>query len=112
MSRITTHVLDTSSGKPGKKIRIELFRNDSEIWKLIAEGITNDDGRLSDLPENSDTEKTGVYKLKFHTGEYFVSEGKDSFYPFAEVVFKVNGDFHYHVPLLISPFAYSTYRGS
>lgn len=112
MSQITTHVLDTSSGRPGNNIRVELFQKDENDWKFIAEGITNDDGRCTDLLEKSNVAENGIYKIKFNTGEYFHSSDTRTFYPYIEITFEILDDEHYHVPLLLNPFGYTTYRGS
>jgi len=112
MSQITTHILDTSKGKPAAGVKAELFFLDNTIWKMIAYGITNPDGRITDLLNVEDTLQDGLYKIKFETGEYFFKTGSDTFYPYAEITFKLNDNNHYHIPLLISPFGFTTYRGS
>lgn len=112
MSQITTHVLDTSSGRPGKNIKVELFQKAKNEWELIAEGITNDDGRCADLIEKSNVAEHGIYKIKFHTEEYFDSADTKTFYPYIEITFQISDNEHYHVPLLLNPFGYSTYRGT
>jgi 5-hydroxyisourate hydrolase/2-oxo-4-hydroxy-4-carboxy-5-ureidoimidazoline decarboxylase len=112
MSQLTTHVLDTSLGRPGKNIPVKLLQQDPGGWKAIAQGITNDDGRISDLLPPETCLPTGTYKLVFDTGAYFASVSVKGFYPEVEIQFMVTDQSHYHVPLLISPFGYSTYRGS
>ncbi|HQY21684.1 MAG TPA: hydroxyisourate hydrolase [Ignavibacteria bacterium] len=112
MSQITTHVLDTSLGRPGKNIKVELFQKNENEWKLTAEGITNDDGRCTDLLEKSNVPEYGIYKIKFYSGDYFNSSDTKTFYPYIEITFQISDDEHYHVPLLLNPFGYSTYRGS
>lgn len=111
MSSLSTHVLDTSRGGPAAGVAVVLKRQDGDRWKVLARGETDDDGRLSaGLPAELEP---GVYALRFEVEPYFVRRGVDAFYPHAEVVFKiVAADEHYHVPLLLSPFGYSTYRGS
>ena len=113
-SPITTHVLDTTRGKPaaGVKVTLEMQLNANE-WKELARGETNTDGRISNLlPENAKL-SAGIYRLTFLTSAYFKSIGIESFYPFIHVVFELKEPItHYHVPLLLSPFGYSTYRGS
>ena len=105
---ITTHVLDTALGRPAQGILIELTRRESGEWKKLGQGTTNEDGRVSDLLKEALTE--GTYRLIFHTGEYHHNKG---FYPKIPIVFEVeNADQHYHVPLLLNPYGYSTYRGS
>ncbi len=112
MSYITTHVLDTSKGKPASGIKIILFRNEDEEWVTVAGGITNTDGRINDLLEKNVIPETGMYKLKFETKEYFDSDNVKTFYPLIEIIFEIKEKEHYHVPLLLNPFGYSTYRGS
>lgn len=116
MGRLTTHVLDTALGCPGKGIRIELFSVDQGRDKL-AEAVTNDDGRCDGPLLEGEAFKAGSYELVFHAGEYFDATGQELPSPkfLDEVVIRFGiaapGE-HYHVPLLISPFAFSTYRGS
>lgn len=116
MGRLTTHVLDTALGCPGKGIQIELFSVDGGREKLT-EVVTNDDGRCDGPILEGDAFKAGVYELVFHAGDYFDESGQDLPSPkfLDEVVIRFGiaapGE-HYHVPLLISPFAFSTYRGS
>jgi 5-hydroxyisourate hydrolase/2-oxo-4-hydroxy-4-carboxy-5-ureidoimidazoline decarboxylase len=112
VSQLTTHVLDTSLGKPGRDISIRLkqFRNGS--WHTIAQGLTNEDGRIGDLLPSNKIVVPGNYKMAFETGQYFHSMNTKGFYPAVEIEFLVFDDQHYHVPLLINPFGYSTYRGS
>lgn len=112
MSQVTTHVLDTAAGKPGKGISIRLMKNENNKWLAIAEGVTNADGRIPDLLPDSKILSAGDYKIIFNTGEYYGKQKIKTFYPAVEILFTVFDDSHYHVPLLISPFGYSTYRGS
>src|SRR5262245_36079716 len=113
-SPITTHVLDTAAGRPAAGVEIELARRTSDNrWEPIAKGRTNADGRLADLlPPGSLT--AGVYCLTFATGAYFKRLGMATFfYPTVAVEFQIaSPDQHYHIPLLVSPFGYTTYRGS
>ena len=111
MSQVTTHVLDTSIGKPGKNIRVQLMQKVTNEWKAVAQGITNEDGRISDLMPAGKT-LSGTYKIVFDTGGYYSAQNIKTFYPAVEILFTIVDDSHYHVPLLISPFGYSTYRGS
>ncbi len=113
MSQLTTHILDTSAGKPasGVKIRLEQAGPD-DTWAFIAEGISNADGRVSDLLKSNLVLAPGNYKLHFETAAYFEKQKVKSFYPFVEIVFEILDASHYHVPLLLNPFGYSTYRGS
>jgi 5-hydroxyisourate hydrolase len=112
MSQITTHILDTTKGKPAPGVRISLYKQHNEDWKEIAIGTTNPDGRVMDLLKKDAILDTGIYKLKFETGEYFDKQGVRGFYPFVEIIFNITSPEHYHIPLLISPHGYSTYRGS
>jgi 5-hydroxyisourate hydrolase len=113
MSAITTHVLDTSLGRPAAGVGVTLERiihgGEPEV---IGRGATDGDGRLRDLaPPGMRT--PGSYRLRFDTGGYFAAQELDGFYPEVVVTFTVRGGTeHYHVPLLLSPFGYSTYRGS
>lgn len=112
MSAITTHVLDTSLGRPGAGIRVQLHRKSGQDWKLIGESRTDANGRCADLMAEEKAE-TGTYRLLFFSADYFRQRNTETFYSDIPVIFEV-GDSgqHYHVPLLISPFGYSTYRGS
>ena len=112
MSQITTHVLDTSMGKPAEGIKIVLFSSEDHGWNEIALGTTNADGRVGDLLEEGKTLQPGTYRLVFHTREYFELRSIQAFYPEVIIVFNTVNREHYHVPLLLNPFGYSTYRGS
>lgn len=114
MSAITTHVLDLSLGHParGVPVRLEVLQSDTG-WVSLAEKVTDDDGRVRDLLDAGARLDAATYKLTFLTGSYFEKLGTPSFYPEVTVVFRVlETGGHYHVPLLLSPFGYSTYRGS
>jgi 5-hydroxyisourate hydrolase len=109
---ITTHVLDTALGRPGKGIAIELERADDRVWHLIGGGVTDDDGRLRTLTPAGPVEPA-TYRIRFQTGAYFAAQGAQGFFPVVEIQFTVvDGAAHYHVPLLLSPYGFSTYRGS
>jgi hydroxyisourate hydrolase len=112
VSQITTHVLDTSTGIPGKDISIRLQGIRNNQWQTIAQGITNSDGRIPDLLPQERNLVPGVYKMVFHTGVYYAKTGTQTFYPITEIIFNTFDESHYHVPLLVNPFGYSTYRGS
>ncbi len=113
MSQITTHVLDTAIGKPAEGIDITLSQFINNQWKLLSGGTTNSDGRASDLLPEEKVLEAGRYKVLFVTESYFKRQGVKAFYPYADIVFEIEGDGqHYHIPLLLSPFGYSTYRGS
>jgi 5-hydroxyisourate hydrolase len=109
---ITTHVLDLAEGKPGRGIAIELERTERGIWHLVGGGVTDDDGRLRTLTPAGPV-PGGTYRLRFQVGPYFAAHHRDTFFPVVEIQFVVaDGAQHYHVPLLLSPFGFSTYRGS
>jgi len=112
MSQITTHILDTTSGKPAEGVKISLKQLEAETWKLLAWGYTNKDGRITDLLDKDVILPSGLYKLKFETKMYFDNLELKTFYPFIEITFEIATAEHYHVPLLLNPFGYSTYRGS
>lgn len=112
MSQLTTHILDTTKGKPAKLVHIILYQQIVNDWIEISKGITNSDGRVPNLLPNDDILPFGVYKLKFETKPYFDAMNIKSFYPFVEIVFEIDSPEHYHVPLLLNPYGYSTYRGS
>jgi 5-hydroxyisourate hydrolase len=110
-SRVTTHVLDATSGRPAAGIEATLERQAGGRWLEVTGGRTDADGRISDFgPEQL---APGVYRVTFAVGPYFAERGQPSFYPEVIIQFGIDDpDAHYHVPLLLSPYAYSTYRGS
>ena len=111
MSTLSTHLLDAVSGLPAAGVRVALDRRDGDGWQPLGEQVTDDDGRVRDLAPGG--LGVGVHRLSFATGQYFAATGQSGFYPEVSVVFEVTElGRHYHVPLLLSPFAYSTYRGS
>lgn len=112
MSRITTHILDTSKGKPAEGITTILYAGGNDEWTEISRSSTNQDGRSTDLVKDDAKLQTGIYKLRFESKDYFDRDRTPTFYPYVEIVFEIQSGQHYHVPLLISPFGYSTYRGS
>ena len=114
MSAITLHILDTSQGKPGVGIPVVLeYKTHSSGWQNIANGITNIDGRINDLLSPNDVFQLGHYRLIFETDTYFLLSNIECFFPHITVSFVVKDTTdHYHVPLLLSPFGYTTYRGS
>ena len=117
MGRLTTHVLDTAAGCPAAGVRIELHRIEGSARRPLAEAVTNVDGRCDGPILEGDAFSAGVYELTFHAGAYFDARGLDLPKPkFLDVVpirFGISDvGQHYHVPLLISPFGCSTYRGS
>lgn len=114
MSAITTHVLDTSTGRPGAGIPVTLERKTHTVgWQTIAEGMTDVNGRINDLLSVTEAFLPGHYRLNFEVATYFLMRSIDCFFPQISVGFVVrDAQQHYHVPVLISPFGYSTYRGS
>ena len=113
MSQITTHVLDTSKGMPAEGIKISLQKpiNDN-LWEDITSGITNNDGRIPSFLNENQVLKPGIYRMLFDTQSYFQKNSIKGFYPYVPIVFEVKDTEHYHIPLLLNPFGYSTYRGS
>ena len=115
MGKLTTHVLDTANGKPANTVTIRLYRGDAQR-ELLSTTVTNEDGRTAAALLAGDTMATGTYELEFDVGAYFSAQGNTlSEPPFLDTVlirFAVRADEHYHVPLLVSPWSYSTYRGS
>eukprot|EP01135_Chromosphaera_perkinsii_P003764 Nk52_evm10s255 gene=Nk52_evmTU10s255 len=113
-SALTTHVLDTASGLPARGMEIALTYVHNNAAEMRISGTTNDDGRCPAIYVHPNDFKAGIYKMKFFTAEYFRAQhGLSCFYPFVEVTFEVaDTQLHHHVPLLISPYGYSTYRGS
>lgn len=110
MSQVTTHVLDTALGRPAAGVPVELARLDDGGWTTVAAAATDDDGRARDL--GPDALDPGRYRIRFDTAAYFAASGQRGFHPEVLVVFELADATHHHVPLLLSPFAYSTYRGS
>ncbi len=110
--QLSSHILDIDKGSPAANVLISLSKQTDNQWILIDEKTTDANGRIKDfLPENGRDHK-GIYKLTYHTAPYFAAQGKESFYPFIEVVFEIKDDQHYHVPITLSAYGYSTYRGN
>ena len=114
MSAITTHVLDTSRGRPAENVGVVLeIQSAAGDWEAIGKGATDKDGRLKDLLSKGQALQSGVYRLTFDTGAYYSAQDNRSFYPQVSIIFEVlDASQHYHVPLLLSPYGYTTYRGS
>ncbi len=115
--RLTTHVLDTAHGRPAADMGIELFSLEGEVRTLLVSTKTNDDGRCDAPLLSGESMAAGVYELVFQVGDYFAALGVEAtspaFLDSVPVRFGIGDvDAHYHVPLLVAPFAYSTYRGS
>jgi 5-hydroxyisourate hydrolase len=112
MSAITTHVLDTSTGRPAAGVPVTMERQAGGGWQSTGQGVTDQDGRVADLLAGSNL-APGTYRLTFDTATYFKTKDQPAFYPQVQVMFTVaDAGQHYHVPLLLSPYGYSTYRGS
>jgi 5-hydroxyisourate hydrolase len=116
MGRLTTHILDTASGTPATGVDLRLYLLDGGGREMKAAAVTNDDGRTEHPLLQDDLLVTGEYELEFDVGSYFRGRGADLDDPaFLDVVvirFSIRSDQNYHVPLLVSPWSYSTYRGS
>jgi 5-hydroxyisourate hydrolase len=112
MSQITTHILDTTRGLPAGGVSISMYEKAGTEWVEVASGITDSDGRIKDLLKPGVILPMGTYKMKFATKEYFKVHGLEAFYPCVEIIFDIRSQEHYHIPLLLNPFGYSTYRGS
>jgi len=113
MSGLTSHVLDTAAGQPATGIEVTLAQRHQGEWRELASTTTDADGRTGDLWPAGRTMEPGTYRLRFAVGDYHRAQGVAGFYPWADVVFAVSDPAaHYHVPLLLSPYGYSTYRGS
>jgi len=114
MKRISTHVLDTALGKPAVGIGVRLERLDeSGVWEQLEAAKTDADGRCAQLLPAGDALRAGRYRLEFATGHYFIALGVVGLYPVVEITFEARGgEEHFHVPLLLSPNGYTTYRGS
>lgn len=112
MSQLTTHILDTTRGQPAQGVTIVLYRGGNDEWTEINRGITNTDGRVTDLFKKDILPEQGIYKMRFETKDYFDKQSIATFYPYVEIVFEITSKEHYHIPLLLNPFGYSTYRGS
>ena len=112
MSAITSHVLDTSLGKPAAAVSVSLALLEDGAFVELGRGVTDSDGRVKQLL-GPRALVVGLYRLRFETGAHYRAAGQDSFYERVELQFHVTDPSqHYHVPLLLSPFGYSTYRGS
>lgn len=111
MSTLTTHVLDTAWGKPAVGVVITLEQNQDQGWTVLAEGSTDTDGRIKDLTPAG--LGAGRYRLIAHLGDYFAASEREALYVTAQIDFVLpEADSHYHLPFLISPWSWSTYRGS
>lgn len=132
MSTLSTHALDTAIGKPAEGLPLMLeYQPDAPAWKqycqdrlaskpalkpewqFVAKGVTNADGRCPDLLSQDILITPGLYRMDFDTASYFQKNSTEGFYPLVQIIFEIKADNeHYHIPLLLSPYGYSTYRGS
>jgi 5-hydroxyisourate hydrolase len=112
--QLSSHILDVSKGMPaaGVPIKLEQYHAAKKTWILLDEKITDASGRIPDFLPNTEKSNFGIYKLTFATSDYFKKDSIESFYPFIEVVFEIKDKNHYHVPITLSAFGYSTYRGN
>ncbi|MDA6070074.1 hydroxyisourate hydrolase [Flavobacterium sp. AC] len=111
--QLSSHILDVSKGEPvrGVTIKLEQYNEETKKWSFTDEKKTDSNGRITDFL-NSQQSNLGIYKLTYFTADYFKKSGIDSFYPFIEVVFQIKDQNHYHVPITLSAYGYSTYRGN
>ena len=114
MKRISTHVLNTTEGKPARDVPVRLARRESAgEWMLLHSTRTNEDGRCSQLLPENEVLRAGLYRLSFDTASYHQAQNVDGLYPIVEITFQVReGETNFHIPLLLSPNGYTTYRGS
>jgi 5-hydroxyisourate hydrolase len=114
MNRISTHVLDTARGKTASGVPVRLESQDAQgKWTTLGSSETDGDGRCGQLLLDDDVLREGLYRLTFDTGRYFAALRQDALYPVVEITFQVRrGETQFHIPLLISPNGYTTYRGS
>ncbi|WP_367104658.1 hydroxyisourate hydrolase [uncultured Psychrobacter sp.] len=111
--QLSSHILDISTGKPAPNVNVKLMMQNNGQWQLLNEQKTDDNGRIGNfLPNAGNADHKGTYKLIFETKPYFMSQGLESFYPYVEVNFNIEDNNHYHVPITLSAYGYSTYRGS
>jgi len=114
MSAVTTHILDIASGRPAAGVPVALERRaTADAWRLVGSGRTDADGRARTLMSEGIALEPGVFRLTFDTAQYFARQGLQALYPSVVIVFETRaGESHYHIPLLLSPNGYTTYRGT
>lgn len=112
--QLSSHILDIGTGMPAPNVDVRLMmQNTDGTWNLLSTKKTDNNGRIGNFLLNTgNIDNNGTYKLIFETSPYFTKLGQESFFPYVEVNFKVEGDKHYHVPITLSQYGYSTYRGS
>ncbi len=111
--QLSSHILDISKGMPavGVTIKLEKYLPETKTWAFADEKVTDKSGRVPNFLDSS-AANNGIYKLTYYTKEYFKKSGTESFYPWVEVVFQISDSTHYHVPITLSAYGYSTYRGN
>ncbi|MCH4875667.1 hydroxyisourate hydrolase [Pseudomonas sp. TMW22091] len=110
---LSVHVLNLENGLPSPGVNVTLEKHVGKDWQSLSQGVTNEQGRIGELFLAKQALEAGEYRVVFKTGEYFKKVGRDTFFPEIPVIFEVkNVDQHYHIPLLLSPYGFSTYRGS
>ncbi|NBG90206.1 hydroxyisourate hydrolase [Pseudomonas sp. 9.1(2019)] len=110
---LSVHVLNLENGLPSPGVNVTLEKHVGQNWQPLAQGVTNEQGRIGELFPEKQAMEAGQYRVVFKTGEYFKKAGRDTFFPEIPVIFEVkNAHQHYHIPLLLSPYGFSTYRGS
>ena len=110
---LSVHVLNLENGLPSPGVNVTLEKHVGKDWQSLAQGVTNEQGRIGELFPAKQAFEAGEYRVVFKTGEYFKKTGHETFFPEIPVIFEVkNVDQHYHIPLLLSPYGFSTYRGS
>ena len=111
--QLSSHILDVSKGQPasGVSIKLEKYNEETKTWSFVDQKTTDSNGRITDFL-NSEKSNLGIFKLTYLTSDYFKKSNIESFYPFIEVVFQIKDKNHYHVPITLSAFGYSTYRGN
>lgn len=111
--QLSSHILDVSKGMPaaGVTIKLEKYNEGTKVWSFVDEKVTDHNGRIKDFLSN-ENQNRGIYKLTYYTSDYFRKNNTESFYPFIEVVFQIKDSSHYHVPITLSAYGYSTYRGN
>ena len=111
--QLSSHILDITQGKPAPNVKISLYKQHTDgKWLMVEEKLTDEIGRVKDFLIEDVSELDGLYKLVYHVKLYFDLLGQETFYPFIEVVFELKGRTHYHVPITLSTYGYSTYRGN
>jgi 5-hydroxyisourate hydrolase len=114
MMPISTHVLDTARGKPAERVPVRLERQESPgKWRQLARALTDREGRCGRLLPENEALQEGLYRLSFETADYYAAQGIQGLYPVVEITFQVRDvESHFHIPLLLSPNGYTTYRGT